>query len=314
LGRKVNLSGISPAKRSRSGPNSVYVEMSRDDNVRGILGTIGPFWAKLAGASPTEREFFCVIIHATFLQLHSGWFLPNLVTKRTSVSRRGIRKDIFGNFYFWVICPQNLKSKIRQTGTSLRASYRSRDALQRDTVYSTLYSRGQGVSEIGQLFSTTYGCRSTGCQSCSVFGFWSIFPIQNPKNVPFGDQPTAHGLHRRMITIFPCGSWRSKGVLSGSAVFLRLLVGELDQRCLKTCNSKDGYTFPPNIFAPTPKITQKPNFGGLFSANPIRALCKSRENGATKLKRYRYIGIGKYFRVCQNFSTRGVRGVQGPLM
>ena len=30
-----------------------------------------------------------------------------------------------------------------------------------------------------------------------------------------------------MIVIFPCGSRRSKGVPSGSAVFLRLLVGEL---------------------------------------------------------------------------------------
>jgi len=30
-----------------------------------------------------------------------------------------------------------------------------------------------------------------------------------------------------MITIFPCDSRRSKGVLSGSGVFLRLLVGEL---------------------------------------------------------------------------------------
>jgi len=28
-----------------------------------------------------------------------------------------------------------------------------------------------------------------------------------------------------MITIFPCGSQRSKGVTSGSEVFLRLLVG-----------------------------------------------------------------------------------------
>jgi len=59
LGRKINLSGISPAKRSRSGPNSVYMDVSRGDNVRVILGAIGPFWAKWgAGTSSTEREFF----------------------------------------------------------------------------------------------------------------------------------------------------------------------------------------------------------------------------------------------------------------
>jgi len=44
--RKINLSGISPAKCSRSGPNSVYVDMSRGDNVQVIFGAIGPFSAK----------------------------------------------------------------------------------------------------------------------------------------------------------------------------------------------------------------------------------------------------------------------------
>ena len=46
LGRKINLSEISPAKRSRSGPNSVYIDKSKGDNVQGILGAIGPFWPK----------------------------------------------------------------------------------------------------------------------------------------------------------------------------------------------------------------------------------------------------------------------------
>jgi len=60
-----------------------------------------------------------------------------------------------------------------------------------------------------------------------LYGFWPIFPIQNPQNVPSSDQPTADGLHRKMITIFPCDSRRSKWVPSGSACLLRLLVGEL---------------------------------------------------------------------------------------
>ena len=73
---------------------------------------------------------------------------------------------------------------------------------------------------------------------------------------------------------------------------------DLDQRCLKMRNSKDVCTFPPNIFAPTPIITPKPHFGGLFSAKPIihGALRKLHVNGAIKLKLYSYlyIGIGKY--------------------
>jgi len=35
-------------------------------------------------------------------------------------------------------------------------------------------------------------------------------------------------------------------------------------------------------------------------------------NGATKLKLYSYIGIGKYLSVCQNFSARGIRGRRPP--
>jgi len=71
---------------------------------------------------------------------------------------------------------------------------------------------------------------------------------------------------------------------------------DLDHRLLKTRNSKDGCTFPRNIFAPTPKSTQKIHFGGPFNAKAIieRALRKSHINKATKLKLYSYIGIGKY--------------------
>jgi len=91
---------------------------------------------------------------------------------------------------------------------------------------------------------------------------------------------------------------------------------DLDQRCVKTRNSKDGCTFPPNIFASTPKIPPNPIFMGPFNAKPIieRALRKSHVNGATKLKLYGYIGIGKYLRVCPNFSATGRPGVQGTLM
>ena len=72
---------------------------------------------------------------------------------------------------------------------------------------------------------------------------------------------------------------------------------DLDQKWLKTRNSKDECTFPLNVFAPTPKISQKPHFEGPFNSKPIIqiALRKSHVNGATKMKLYSYIGIGKYF-------------------
>ena len=85
----------------------------------------------------------------------------------------------------------------------------------------------------------------------------------------------------------------------------------LDQRCLKMLNSKDGCTFPPNIFTPTPKTP----FWGPYNAKPIieRALRKSHVNGVTKLKLYSYICIGKYLGVCQNkfFSLGASRGGRG---
>ena len=101
LGRKINNSGISPAKRIRSGPNSVHVDMSRGDNVHKIFDAIGPFWAKWGlRRVPRSASFFCLVNQATFRQLFNGRFLPNLVTEHIMVSGRGIRKDIFENFYF----------------------------------------------------------------------------------------------------------------------------------------------------------------------------------------------------------------------
>jgi len=63
------------------------------------------------------------------------------------------------------------------------------------------------------LFCTTYGCYKES-KLPNFFGFWSIFFIQNSWKY----QPTAQALHRRMITIFPCSSRRSKEVPSGSVV------------------------------------------------------------------------------------------------
>jgi len=109
----MSLSGISPAKRSRSGPNSVYVDMSRSFqltfhehwpfkvNVHGILGAIGPFWPKWGlGRVLRSPSFLYIVIQTTFRQLRNGLLSPTLVTKRNSVSCRGIRKDIFKNFHF----------------------------------------------------------------------------------------------------------------------------------------------------------------------------------------------------------------------
>jgi len=112
----------------------------------------------------------------------------------------------------------------------------------------------------------------------------------------------------KLAQIFAYGKWLYP---------YRILIhgaSDLDQRCLKTRNSEDECTFPPNIFAPTPKITSKPHFWGPFNAKPIiqRALRKSHVNGSAKLKLYSYRqvlgGMG-----CQNFFARSRSGGAGPL-
>jgi len=112
-----------------------------------------------------------------------------------------------------VICPktQTLRG---QTGTSLIAGYRSRDTLQRDTVVV----QGPGSFQYVVNFSV---------RKVAEFSDFNLFSPYKTRKRTSGDQPTSQGLHRRMIPIFPCGSRWSKGVSSGSGVFLWLLVGEL---------------------------------------------------------------------------------------
>ena len=145
---------------------------------RYILGKMG------SGTSPAEREFFfCLVNHATYRQLRNGRFSPNLVTKRISVSRRGIRKDSFENFHFMGHLPPpapNLKSKIGQTGTSLRAGW-SRDALQR---YRGLLFTPR-CSPRAREFPVNFSVRCTVAELRGVkFAHFSDFGLFSPYKTP----------------------------------------------------------------------------------------------------------------------------------
>jgi len=90
---------------------------------------------------------------------------------------------------------------------------------------------------------------------------------------------------------------------------------DLDQRCLKTRRSAVVAFIGASHQISLP-LSPKPHLGGPFNAKPIieRVLHKSHVNGATKLKLYIYIGIGKYLSVCQNFSARARLGAQRSLL
>ena len=153
------------------------------------MTTFREFWARSAhfgqnGSWDESRgdRVFWFGKHATFQQLSYGRFSLNLVTKRSLVSRRGIRKDIFKNFH--PRCHLPPKSEIGQTGTSLRESYRSRDALQRDTVYSTLQVVVQGPGSFRGLVNFRVRCtvaklRGVKVAQFSNFGLFS--PYKTPK-------------------------------------------------------------------------------------------------------------------------------------
>ena len=192
--------------------------------------------------------------------------------------------------------------------------------------------------------------RSYGASNLSNFRILAYFPNTKPLKRTFRWPAYSPGVTSQNDSDSDFSMWWSK-VQQGAfrdwtqtGDFLRILLGELgtpklaqifaygkwlypyimllhgtsylDQRCLKKCNSEDGCTFPQNIFTPAPKITPKPNFGWPFNAKPIiqSALRQSHVNGATTLKLYDYIRIGKYLGYVKIFPLTGVWGAQGPLM
>ena len=123
-----------------------------------------------ARTSPAKHEFFCAVNQTTFRQLHNGRFPPKLVAKHMLVSHRRILKNIFEIFTFGVICPQNLKSKIGQTGTSLRAGYRMHC---REILFTPRCSRrATELPRSGQLFSTTYDCGASKLPSFRILAYF----------------------------------------------------------------------------------------------------------------------------------------------
>jgi len=100
LCRKINLSGISPAKRYRSGPNSVYVDWSSGDYFTEVWARSTHFGQNEVWGESREARVFLCGNPRDFSATHNGRFLPYLSAKHSSVSRRWIRKDIFKNFHF----------------------------------------------------------------------------------------------------------------------------------------------------------------------------------------------------------------------
>jgi len=147
-------------------------QRSRNWGVGGIgtfLGKMGAGWDK----SPEPEFFFGAVIQTTVRELRNGRFSPNLATKRiSSMNPDRHFRQFLGSFApkIW-----NRKS-VKQAPHSEQATGH-RMHCRESPRCST---RAREFSRSGQLFCRTCGCGATGRQSCPIFGFWPIFPIQNP--------------------------------------------------------------------------------------------------------------------------------------
>jgi len=169
--------------------------MSRSDNVQGILGAIGPFREKWgAGTSTAEREFLCDN-QRDLRQFRNGRFSPNLVTKRTSVSCRGIRKDIFEKKNHF---KSNLPLKSEIESRSNRHLTQSRLQVTGCTaeIYCLLHLVVQVPGSFLDRSTFLYAVRlrSYGTSNLPNFRTLAYFPHTNPQNVPSGDQPIQPGV------------------------------------------------------------------------------------------------------------------------
>jgi len=126
------------------------------------------------------RVFFCRQYQTTFRQLRNGRFSPNSATTRESWVKRRIRTEIYEKFSFM----GHLPPKHLTLRGSNRYLTQSRLQVKRYTAEILFIPRcsprAREFPISGQLLCTTYGCGATGLQSCPIFGFWPIFPIQNP--------------------------------------------------------------------------------------------------------------------------------------
>jgi len=117
-----------------------------------------------------------VVIHATFRQLRNGRFSPNLVTKCTSVSRRGIRKDIFENFHF----RGHLTPKFEIESRSNRHLSQSRPQVTgcNAEIYCLLHVVVQGPGSFRDWSAFLYDIRLRryGASNLTIFRILAYFP------------------------------------------------------------------------------------------------------------------------------------------
>jgi len=314
--------------------------MSRGDNIQVILGAIGPFWPKCGLVwVPWSESFFCLVNHATFRQLCNSRFSPKLVTKRISLSCHGIRKDNSKIFTIEVICPENLKSKICQIGTSLRAGYRSRDALQTAGRFCLLHVVVQGPGSFRGLVNfslrrTVAELRGVKIAQFSDFDLFSVYKTPKMYLLVTSLQPRGYIAEWfRFLRVvvkgpkgafrdrrFPTTSGRGAGDPKLAQIFAYISIHNATTWSIRSgpkMSENEQFWrrmyFPTNIFTTTSKITAKPHFGGPFNVSLLyREPSVSRTLMELRRWNFTVIHVQAVLGVCQNFSARWPLGGRAP--
>jgi len=133
-----------------------------------------------AETSPAEREFFCVVNHATFRQFRNGPFSPNLVTKRFSVSRRGNQKYIFENFHFRGQFPPKSEIESRSNRHLTQSRLQVTGCTAEKYCLLRVVIQGPGSFRDRSSFLYDVRLRSYGASNLPNFRILAYFPIQNP--------------------------------------------------------------------------------------------------------------------------------------
>jgi len=146
---------------------------------------------------------------------------PNFVTKCSSVSRRGIRKDTFENFHFRGHLPP--KSEIENW--SNRHITQSRLQVMGCTTEKYCCSPRAREFPRSINFSLKRMVAELWCVKVAQFSYFALFSLyKTPKTyLPVTSLQPRGFIAESMI--FPCGSRRSKGVPSRTGDFLRILLG-----------------------------------------------------------------------------------------
>jgi len=168
LGQKINLSGISPAKRSQFGPVTTFREFWARSAHFGQNGG----WDKSRGA----RVFL-----VWYLRDLSATPQQPIFTKfGISVSRRGIRKDIFENFNFRSHLPpkSEIESWSNRHLTQSRLQVTGCTA-ERYCIILHVVVQGPG-SFRGQLFFYDVQLQSYGASKLTNFRILAYFPHTKP--------------------------------------------------------------------------------------------------------------------------------------